>query len=189
MKGTSLLPSCLAGLLLAVVVGCQSHFDRRFTNVGSDLRGNDIGVPTADVEAYAKREGISREEAADRVRQAIVQTGPGAAQGVDPASLPVGAPCRVDLIRPMGKGAAYEGTILRAAKNEIVLGDAVFEGPSSRPTVPILKDLPGVGEKYFGGGRGIVRTRVGDKEVRIARSEVAAIRLLDQRPMPESSPL
>jgi hypothetical protein len=182
MKGRGLLPV----LLLALLAGCQSYLDRRFVNLGSDPGGNDIGVPAADVDAYAKEKGISRQEAADRIRQAIVQTGQRSAAKVDPASLPVGAACRVDLIRPMNKGAAYEGRIVRASKDEIVLGDAVYEGPSTRSTVPILRDLPIVGERYFGNGRGIVRTRVDSKEVRIARSEVAALRILDERPLPDS---
>jgi hypothetical protein len=184
MKGRSLLPYSLPGLFLAVLAGCQSDSGPRNVNVGSDSRGNIVGVPAADIDAYAKEKGISRDEAEARIRQAVAQTSQPSAVRVDPASLPIGAPCRVDLIRPMHKGAAYEGTILRVTKDEIVLGRAVFEGPSNRPTVPILKEIPFVGERYFGDERGITRTNVDQKEVRIPRSEVAALKLLDQRPMP-----
>jgi hypothetical protein len=145
-----------------------------------------VGVATADVDAYAKEKNISRDEAAARIRQAVAQTNQPSALKAGAESLPVGAPCRVDLIRPMNKGAAYEGTIVRATKDEIVLRNAVFEGPANHSTVPVLRDLPIVGDRYFGNEGGIVRTNVDEKEVRIARSEVASLRLLDQRPRPAS---
>jgi hypothetical protein len=105
-----------------------------------------------------------------------------AAAKPDVDGLPIGGPCRVDLVRPMHKGAAYEGTVLRVTPDEIVLSHAVYEGPSKRPNVPILKDIPLLGERYFGNEQGIVRTNAG--EARIARSEVAAVRVLDKFPEP-----
>jgi hypothetical protein len=155
-------------------------------NVGSDSRGNVVGVANADIDAYAKEKGISHDEAAARIRQAVAQTNQPSAVKAAAENLPVGAPCRVDLIRPMNKGAAYEGTIVRATKDEIVLCNAILEAPANRSTVPVLKDLPLVGDKYFGNDGGIVRTNVAEKEVRIARAEVASLRLLDQRPKPPS---
>ncbi len=85
--------------------------------------------------------------------------------------------------RPMNKGEAYEGTVIRTSRDEIVLAHAVFEGPSHHPTIPVLKDTPFL-DRYFGDEQGIVRSNVDRREVPIARSEIATVRLLDQPPAP-----
>jgi len=61
------------GALLALSVftgfGCQS---RSFVSMGRDANGHDFAVPTNSIDGYAKEHGISREEAAKRMRAELV---------------------------------------------------------------------------------------------------------------------
>jgi hypothetical protein len=181
----------LAPLLLGALSGCESSFNRDFVNVGSNNNGNEVGVPAAEVDRYAKQEGISRQEASDRLRRGEgpdrsasgkTQTSlPGSVSGPDLAALPAGSPCRIDLIRPAGKGQAYQGTIVRVEPNAIVMSNVISEGPTKRPRSPTVMELLtmrwGESEKTIGW------ERLPDKEVRIARSEVASARVLDHDPI------
>jgi hypothetical protein len=55
--------------LATVLSGCQS---RSFINVGEDSKGNAYAVPANSVDGYAKAHGISRQEAAKRMREQFV---------------------------------------------------------------------------------------------------------------------
>ena len=56
----------LALAVLVAVAGCQQ---RRFTNVGKDKSGREYGMLLKSVDEYAKKEGLSREEAIRQLRQ------------------------------------------------------------------------------------------------------------------------
>lgn len=56
----------LALAVLVAVAGCQQ---RRFTNVGKDKDGREYGMLLKSVDEYAKKEGLSREEAIRQLRQ------------------------------------------------------------------------------------------------------------------------
>ena len=58
--------------LIIVNTGCQS---RRFERVGKDANGHEYGVPADSIDGYAKTHGISREEAAKRMRASLVPPG------------------------------------------------------------------------------------------------------------------
>jgi len=172
----------LAPLLLGVLSGCESSFNRDFVNVGSNNNGNEAGVPAAEVDRYAKQEGISRQEASDRLASGKAQTSlSGAVSGPDLAALPAGSPCRIDMIRPAGKGQAYQGTIVRVEPNAIVMSNVISEGPTKRPRAPTVMEL--LTMRWAENEKTIGWERLPDKEVRIARSEVASARVLDHDPI------
>ncbi len=60
----------ITALTLAIAAtGCQS---RRFANMGKDANGHEYGVPANSIDGYAKAHGISRSEAAKRMRDELV---------------------------------------------------------------------------------------------------------------------
>ena len=86
----------LALVILVAVAGCQQ---RRFANVGTDKAGTDkagteYGMLLKSIDEYAKKQGISREEAIRQLRQqanaaaAQRQAGRGRTAGASP---PAGA--------------------------------------------------------------------------------------------------
>lgn len=193
------------------VLGCRPYWDRSLVNLGTGTKGQDVGLAATAIDKYVKQGGLLENDAdAPHGHQVIqasaempAQTTAGSLRGTpggrsadsnqgpiissprpDFSGLRVGAACRVDLIRPLGQGLAYEGTIAQITQDELVLKDAIREGPSDNQGVPMLKDLPYIGRKYFGGAMGIGRFRVDKPEVRIAKSQIAAVRRLDQRPSP-----
>jgi hypothetical protein len=64
VSGTAIVMLSLAAF------GCQS---RNFMNMGKDSKGREYGVPANTIDGYAKAHGISREEAAKRMRAELVQ--------------------------------------------------------------------------------------------------------------------
>ena len=62
-------------MILLAAAGCQ---DRRFINFGRDKNGREYGMLLKSVDQYAKKEGLSREEAIRQLRQ---QADAAAAQG------------------------------------------------------------------------------------------------------------
>jgi hypothetical protein len=64
--------TCICGLALAVLAliqtGCQS---RHFVNAG-EKNGHQYAVPANSIDGYAKAHGVSREEAAKRMRDQLV---------------------------------------------------------------------------------------------------------------------
>ncbi len=52
----------------ALVCGCQ---DRLFVDMGADADGREYGVPAADIRQYARRHGISEDEAKQRFRDEV----------------------------------------------------------------------------------------------------------------------
>ncbi len=151
----------LVCLFLAVFWGCESCFNHGHVAASGDAKPNAKAVGTAQSQTAAKPSGVATQP--------------------DLNAIPVGSPCRIDLIREPGKGEAYEGTVVRVEKNAIVLGNVIYEGPVKR--APTLKDLPDLGSGRFGNDMTITWKRLPDKEVRIARSEVSAVRILDHDPM------
>ena len=68
MKNGMYLGFAIAALVF-VNIGCHS---RNFTNVGKGANGHEYGVPADSIDGYAKAHGISREEAAKRMRAELV---------------------------------------------------------------------------------------------------------------------
>jgi hypothetical protein len=58
--------------LAILPAGCQS---RNFMTNGKKAKGDDHGIPANSVDGYAKAHGISREEAAKRMRAEFVPPG------------------------------------------------------------------------------------------------------------------
>jgi hypothetical protein len=58
--------------LLLVDAGCRS---RQFTNLGQGKNGREYGVPANSIDGYAKAHGVSRAEAAKRMRENLVPPG------------------------------------------------------------------------------------------------------------------
>jgi hypothetical protein len=58
-------------VLAPITMGCQS---RRFASAGKDARGHEYAVPANSIDGYAKAHGISRAEAAKRMRAEFVAT-------------------------------------------------------------------------------------------------------------------
>jgi hypothetical protein len=101
----------------------------------------------------------------------------------DLAALRVGAFCRLDLVRPLGRGQAYQGKIVRMDKDAIVLSNVISEGPMKRSRPPTLRDLITLRMPWSGGEETIGWQALPDKELRIAKSEIAAARVLDHDPI------
>ena len=153
----------LAWLFLAVLSGCESCFNHSYVDTGGDAKPNEKAIGTAPSRSPARPSGVAAQP--------------------DLTTIPIGAPCRIDLIRPPGKGQAYEGTLVRVEKNEIVLSNVIYEGPMKRSRPPTLMDLPGLGRQWFGDDTTVDWKRLPDNEVRIAKSEVSSVRILDHDPM------
>lgn len=107
------------------------------------------------------------------------------ASSADPnlSSLRVGSPCRINLVSPPGKGQAYEGTVVRMEPDAVVLGNAISEGPVKRPPSKDLKDLVRTRAPWTPAEETIDSQRVPDKEVRIAKSQIASASVLDHDPL------
>jgi hypothetical protein len=189
MKGRSFF----AVLLLTLFSGCESYINRSFANRGRGAVDNERRIAAPASDGYVQPNGPAQQEAADRTRPETTR-GPavsgrvpppssGSAGKPDLAALPVGTPCRIDLVRPPGQGQAYEGTIVRVRENEIVLSNVISEGPMKRSRAPSLADLPSLASGRFGGGTSIDWQRLPDHEVRIAKSEISAVRVLDHDPI------
>jgi len=56
----------VCAVLAAAAAGCQQ---RRFVNIGSDKNGREQGMLLRSVDEYARKQGISREEAIRELRQ------------------------------------------------------------------------------------------------------------------------
>ncbi len=159
MKGWVLFVSLALPLVLAALLGCESAFVTAERHPGA----NDTGTPTPHVDKAAPTANSTT-------------TGP------DLASLPVGAPCRIDLIRAPGRGQAYQGNVVRVEKDAIVLSNVISEGPMKRSRPPALKDLLSL-RLPWSAEETIDWQVLPDKELRIARSEIAAARVLDHDPI------
>jgi len=186
MKGRVLF----ALLALAVLCGCESYFNRSFVTADKHPGANEVGLPTPHVDKYARQGGASNQEAADRLKQDAIRGSSLPGEAVpslngkpDLAALPVGGFCRLDLTRPPGKGQAYQGKIVRVEKDAIVLSNVISEGPMKRSRSPALRDLLTMRMPWSGGQESIDWKALPDKELRIARSEVAAARVLDHDPI------
>ncbi len=62
-------PFFLFSMLVVCEAGCGN---RNFVNMGTDSHGHAYGVPSNSIDGYAKAHGISRAEAAKRMRQELV---------------------------------------------------------------------------------------------------------------------
>jgi len=135
-------------LVVAMLCGCESYFNRSFVTADKAAPLADSSTPRPDL-----------------------------------AALPPGAFCRVDLIRPPGRGQAYQGKIVRVEKDAIVLGNVISEGPMKRSRPPALKDLLSLRMPWSGGEETIDWQLLPDKELRIGNSEIAAAKVLDHDPI------
>jgi hypothetical protein len=160
MKGWVLFVLLALPLVLAVLLGCESAFVTADRHPGA----NDMGTPAPHVDKAAPTANSS-------------------ATGPDLASLSVGAPCRIDLIRAPGRGQAYQGKVVRVEKDAIVLSNVISEGPMKRSRPPALKDLLSLRMPWSGGEETIDWQVLPDKELRIAKSEISAVRVLDHDPI------
>ena len=161
MKGWAVFVLLSLPLALAVILGCESTFVTADRPSGA----NELGEPHPRLTKDARpQEALS-------------------AGKFDLATLPVGAPCRIDLVRPVGKGQAYQGKVVRIEKDAIVLSDVISEGPMKRSRSPAIHDLLSLRMPWSGGEETIGWQRLPDKELRIARSEIAAARVLDHDPI------
>lgn len=181
-------------VVLSLLYGCESY-NRSFVNAGKTPGGHETGVSASQVEkvktagqSHADHKDIvpcSAEESipdSPAVRTGVVPSDPATGRP-DLTSLPVGAFCRVDLIRPAGRGQAYQGKILRIEKDTLVLSGVISEGPMKRSRGPGLKDLLNARMPWLGGEEVIDWQVLPDKEFRIAKSEVSAARVLDHDPL------
>ena len=160
MKGRVLIVVLALPLLLAVLLGCESAFVTADRHAGAD----DVGTPTPRLDKAAPPANSST-------------TKP------DLASLSAGAPCRIDLIRAPGRGQAYQGKVVRVEKDAIVLSNVISEGPMKRSRAPALKDLMTLRMPWSGGEETIDWQALPDKELRIAKSEISAVKVLDHDPI------
>ncbi len=103
--------------------------------------------------------------------------------GPNLAALSPGTPCRLDLIRPAGQGQAYEGTVVRVEDKAVVLSNVISEGPCKRSRPPSINDVLEMRVPFASGPTTIDWERLPDKEVRVAKSEIAAAKVLDHDPL------
>jgi hypothetical protein len=143
-----------AWLIVVLVSGCESCFNHGCVDNGPGAGRNEKGTGVAQTAAKPDANGIA-----------------------------VGAPCRIDLIRAPGKGEAYEGTVVRVEKNEVVLSNVIYEGPMKRPRSPTITDVPWINGRWFGSDTAVDWKRMPDKEVRVAKSEISSIKILDHDPV------
>lgn len=177
---------------LSLLYGCESY-NRSFVNAGKAPGGNETGVPAPQPGKVTGQNGTDPNGVIPCSVEEAIPDSPAARGGVlpsDPATgrpdltaLPVGAFCRLDLIRPAGRGQAYQGKVLRVEKDAIVLSGAISEGPMKRSRAPALKDLFNARMPWLGGEEVIDWKVLPDKEFRVARSEVSAARILDHDPL------
>jgi len=151
----------LALVLCSVVLGCAEP-NRRFVNSGVSDSGNEVGVPMSSK------------------GQASATAAGGAS---DVAALRPGQPCRIDLIRPAGEGQAYQGNVVRVDDKSIVLSNVISEGPMKRSREPSYRDLLEMRMPWSPAPTAIDWQRLPDKEIRIARSEVSSVKVLDHDPI------
>jgi hypothetical protein len=155
MKGRSFL----AVLLLTLLSGCESLAQQQQQAAADRIGPQAPGGPAASGVVSPRSSGLAAKP--------------------DLAAFPVGAPCRIDLVRPPGQGQAYEGNIVRVKEDEIVLSNVFSEGPMKRSRGPSIGDLA---SGRFASGMSIDWQKLPDKEVRIAKSEISAARVLDHDP-------
>jgi len=190
MKGRVLV----ALVVLTLLCGCESYH-RSFVNAGKVPGGNEVGVPASQVDKARStaQNGPDHKAVVPCSAEEPIVDSPTLGGGVlpsDPATgrpdltaLPVGAFCRVDLVRPVGRGQAYQGKVVRLEKDAVVLSNVISEGPMKRSRRPSLKDLFNARMPWLGGEEVIDWQVLPDKEFRVARSEVSAARILDHDPL------
>jgi hypothetical protein len=149
--------SFFAVLLMTLFSGCESLAQQQAT--ADRTRRETAGGPTVSGTVSPQSSGLAAKP--------------------DLAALRVGAPCRIDLVRPPGQGQAYEGNIVRVGENEIVLSNVFSEGPMKHSRGPSIGDLA---SGRLTSGMSIDWQKLPDKEVRIAKSEISAVRVLDHNP-------
>jgi hypothetical protein len=83
----SMKAKLLGGLLIVLSAGCGAmNSDRQFTNIGVDPQGQQVGIPSAYIENYAKERRVSREEAIKHFRDELLASDSAAAENIKPAS-------------------------------------------------------------------------------------------------------
>lgn len=101
-----------------------------------------------------------------------------------PPDLPIGAECRIELIQPPKHGHAWEGRIVKATPEEIVLVNATEEVRNFEEEKTLSNML---GEGQFGKKPGVERTPYGPKEIKVRRDQIARFQLTSV-PIPPGQP-